>query len=77
MPWDDYIEQRVLVPLGMTQTTTRQPLPERLRADMSEGYAWGNGAYQSKKFEIVEPMPAGSIAASATDHGKVHARAPE
>jgi CubicO group peptidase (beta-lactamase class C family) len=29
--WDDYIEQHVLAPLGMTQTTTRQPLPARLR----------------------------------------------
>ena len=70
IPWDDYIEQRVLTPLGMTQTTTRQPLPARLRADMSEGYAWSGGAYLPKKFEIVEPMPAGSMAASATDMAK-------
>src|SRR6476661_268941 len=45
IPWDDYIEQRVLTPLGMTQTTTRQPLPARFRTDMSEGYAWGGGTY--------------------------------
>jgi len=70
MPWDDYIEQRVLAPLGMTQTTTRQPVPSRLRADMSDGYLWGGGAYRSKKFEIVEPMPAGSMAASASDMAK-------
>ena len=70
MPWDDYIEQHVLAPLGMGQTTTRQPLPSRLRADMSEGYAWGGGKFVSRKFEIVEPMPAGSIAASATDMAK-------
>ena len=70
IPWDDYIEQRVLTPLGMTQTTTRQPLPARFRTDMSEGYAWGGGTYTPKKFEIVEPMPAGSIAASATDMAK-------
>ena len=31
---------------------------------------WGGGAYVPKKFEIVEPMPAGSIAASATDMAK-------
>jgi CubicO group peptidase (beta-lactamase class C family) len=70
MPWDDYIEQHVLAPLGMTQTTTRQPLPARLRADMSDGYVWGGGKYISRKFEIVEPMPAGSVAASATDMAK-------
>jgi CubicO group peptidase (beta-lactamase class C family) len=70
VPWDDYIEQRVLAPLGMTQTTTRQPVPPRLRADMSEGYVWAGGSYVPKKFEIVEPMPAGSMAASATDMAK-------
>src|SRR5262245_30240763 len=37
-PWDDYIEQHVLAPLGMMQTATRQPLPSRLKADMSDGY---------------------------------------
>jgi hypothetical protein len=70
VPWDDYIEQHVLTPLGMTQTTTRQPLPSRLRADMSDGYGWTGGSYKPQKFEIVEPMPAGSIAASATDMAK-------
>ncbi len=59
MPLDDYIEKHVLTPLGMTQTTTRQPLPSRLQADMSDGYAWAGGSYKSQKFEIVEPMPAG------------------
>jgi CubicO group peptidase (beta-lactamase class C family) len=70
LPFDDYIDQRVLAPLGMTQTTTRQPLPSRLRGDMSEGYVWGGGAYMPKKFEIVEPAPAGSMASSATDMAK-------
>jgi CubicO group peptidase (beta-lactamase class C family) len=70
VPWDDYIEQHVLAPLGMTQTSTRQPLPARLRSDMSNSYAWVGGAFVPKKFEIVEPMPAGSIASSATDMAK-------
>ena len=68
--YDDYIEKHVLMPLGMTQTTTRQPLPERLRADMSQGYIWGGGSYKPQKFEIVNAAPAGSIASSATDMAK-------
>ena len=68
--YDDYIEKHILVPLGMTQTTTRQPLPERLRADMSGGYSWGGGTYKPQKFEIVNAAPAGSIASSATDMAK-------
>jgi hypothetical protein len=51
----------------MTQTTTRQPLPARLRGDMSQGYTWGGGSYTPHKYEIVEPTPAGAIASSATD----------
>ena len=68
--YDDYIEKHILVPLGMSHTTTRQPLPERLRADMSGGYIWGGGSYKPQKFEIVNAAPAGSIAASATDMAK-------
>ena len=67
VPFDDYIEQRIFTPLGMTQTTARQPLPARLAADMSGGFSWKGGRFESEKFEIVHPAPAGSIASSATD----------
>ncbi|HEX4936200.1 MAG TPA: serine hydrolase domain-containing protein, partial [Gemmatimonadaceae bacterium] len=69
--WDDYIERRILTPLGMTQTSTRQPLPAALRPHMSVGYEWKNGEYVSHPFEIVTgAAPAGSISASATDMAK-------
>jgi CubicO group peptidase (beta-lactamase class C family) len=70
LSYDDYIEQRILVPLGMTQTTTRQPLPAKFAADMSGGFAWTGGSYKVKKFEIVHPSPAGSVGSSATDMAK-------
>jgi CubicO group peptidase (beta-lactamase class C family) len=70
VPWDDYVERHILAPLSMSQTTTRQPLPSKFRADMSQGYTWGGGTYEPKKFEIVGPAPAGSMASSATDMGK-------
>lgn len=67
-PWDSYIEQHILQPLGMTQATTRQPLPPALRADMSQGYTWGGGGYVAHPFEIVTgAAPAGSMSVSATD----------
>ena len=68
--YDDYIEHHILMPLGMTQTSTRQPLPARLKGDMSDGYVWQGGIYQPQKYEIVDASPAGSIAASATDMAK-------
>ena len=71
MPYDDYIEQHILLPLGMTQTTMRQPLPARLRGDMSHGYTWGGGAFVEKPFEIINgASPAGSLSSSATDMSK-------
>jgi CubicO group peptidase (beta-lactamase class C family) len=68
MPWDDYIEKKIIEPLGMTHTTTRQPLPEKFAADMSKGYRYRDGQYDPRKFEIVTgAAPAGSISASAVD----------
>jgi CubicO group peptidase (beta-lactamase class C family) len=70
MSYDDYIEQRILAPLGMTQTTARQPLPAKYAADMSGGFRWSDGRFEPRKFEIVHPAPAGSIGSSATDMAK-------
>src|SRR5205814_3042858 len=68
--YDDYIDRHILTPLGMTQTTTRQPLPAPLRGDMSRGYTWGGGSFAPQKYEIVNAAPAGSVASSATDMAK-------
>lgn len=65
MPFDDYIEQKIFAPLGMTQATFRQPLPERLRVDMSKGYKVGSG--EPQPFEIINVAPAGSLSVSGTD----------
>ena len=37
-PFEDYIDESIFKPLGMTQSTFRQPLPERLQPQMSMGY---------------------------------------
>jgi CubicO group peptidase (beta-lactamase class C family) len=70
VPYDDYIDRHILTPLGMSQTTTRQPLPARLAGDMSRGYTWGGGSYKPQKYEVVNAAPAGSVASSATDMAK-------
>ncbi len=69
--YDDYIEKHITQPLGMTHTTTRQPLPPQFKDDMSVGYEYKDGEYVAKPFEIVTGgAPAGSIGASATDMAK-------
>lgn len=64
-PYDDYIEQHILNPLGMNHSTFRQPLPEALNPLMSNGYQ--RGSQPPKPFEVVQAMPAGSASVTATD----------
>jgi len=61
--FDDYIDAHILRPLGMTNTTFRQPLPAALAPMMSKGYAKASDS--AKAFEYVAAWPAGSVAATA------------
>jgi CubicO group peptidase (beta-lactamase class C family) len=69
-PWEEVIEQRILVPLGMDHTSVRQPLPADLRDDMSQGYVFDDGLFAAMKWEIVGAAPAGSVSSSAADMAK-------
>src|SRR5688572_18704466 len=65
MSFDDYIDQHIFAPLGMKQSTFRQPLPENLASHMSKGYPVAS--QPDKPFEIVGPAPAGSLSAAGAD----------
>jgi CubicO group peptidase (beta-lactamase class C family) len=64
-PYDDYLDRHVFEPLGMANTTTRQPLPARFAPRMSKGYLLGSGP--SQPYELVGPSPAGGAAATGAD----------
>jgi CubicO group peptidase (beta-lactamase class C family) len=64
-PFDDYIDQHLFEPLGMSNSTFRQPLPERFRANMSKAYQVAS--MPDRPFEIVGPAPAGSLTSTADD----------
>ena len=66
--FDDYCDKHIFAPLGMTNSTMRQPLPAALAAQMASGYKPGQDA--AGKFEIVGPAPAGSMSSSGTDMAK-------
>jgi CubicO group peptidase (beta-lactamase class C family) len=68
-PFDDYIEQHIFAPLGMQHSTFRQPLPEALKAFMSNGYELGSDE-KPKGFEFINSAPAGSLSASGEDMGR-------
>jgi CubicO group peptidase (beta-lactamase class C family) len=67
-PFDNYIENHIFTPLGMTHSSFRQPLPAALAPHMSKGYP--NVTKKPEPFEIVVPAPAGSLSASGADMGK-------
>jgi CubicO group peptidase (beta-lactamase class C family) len=64
-PFDDYIDEHILKPLGMTHSTFRQPLPDTLTPFMSKGYE--RASQPAKPFEFVVAAPAGSSSVTATD----------
>ena len=68
VPFDDYLEQHIFKPLDMESSTFRQPLPERLKSQMSQGYA--RASEDPKPFEIVGVAPAGALSASGADMAK-------
>ena len=68
MPFDDYVEQRIFTPLGMTSSTFRQPLPAGFKPRMAQGYA--QASENPAAFEIVVPAPAGAMTSTATDMAK-------
>jgi CubicO group peptidase (beta-lactamase class C family) len=67
LSFDAYVEQHIFTPLGIQHSTFRQPLPDKLTANMASGYNFLDGAYQKGDFELIEAYPAGSLSATAAD----------
>lgn len=66
--FDDYLDQHVFGPLDMKHSSFRQPLPASLQPLNSKGYK--SGTDKPEGYEIVNPMPAGNLAASGEDMGR-------
>ena len=65
--FDDYCDKHIFAPLGMSNSSMRQPLPAALAGQMASGYKPGA---EAGKFEIVGPAPAGSLSSTGTDMAK-------
>jgi hypothetical protein len=64
-PFERYVEQHILLPLGMRHSTFDQPLPDRFKSAMSQGYRTASAAPQA--YELIITRPAGSLSATAAD----------
>lgn len=66
--FDAYVERNIFGRLGMQYASFRQPLPEKLKPFMSQGYEAGSG--KAQRFEIIGMAPAGALSASGADMAK-------
>jgi CubicO group peptidase (beta-lactamase class C family) len=64
-PFERYVERHIFLPLGMAHTTFDQPLPERFRAMVSQGYR--TASMPAQPYELIIPRPAGSATTTAGD----------
>ncbi len=68
MPFEEYVEKNIFEPLGMSHTTFREPLPERLAPGMATSYRRENGGFEPAHFELISNFgPAGALSSTATD----------
>jgi len=67
LEWNDYLEERILAPLGMTRSTGRQPVPAALEGELAVGYDVGAGSFVRRSFDFVPLAPAGSMSATGSD----------
>lgn len=70
VPFEQYITDHLLTPLAMKHTSAYQPLPAELMANLSKGYHYHNGQYESVDFEWIAAAPAAPIHTTATDMAK-------
>src|SRR5262249_13964101 len=68
-PYDQYVQEHILNPLGMLHSTAQQPIPADLRSYASVGYTYKDGAFQAFPDYTAQPalLPSGAHHASVTD----------
>jgi CubicO group peptidase (beta-lactamase class C family) len=68
-PYDQYIQEHILDPLGMVHSTAQSPMPPDLRTHVSMGYTYQDDAFRAFPDYTAQPaaLPSGSHHASVTD----------
>jgi CubicO group peptidase (beta-lactamase class C family) len=68
-PYEQYIQEHILDPLGMAHSTAQSPIPPDLRTYASVGYTYVDGTFQAFPDYTAQPalVPSGAHQASVTD----------
>lgn len=64
--FEEYVEEHIFGPLGMEQSTFRQP-PDELDGELARAYNYARGEYHEGGFEYIQGRPAGSLSSTAAD----------
>ena len=66
--FEEYVEENIFTPLGMTHSTFRQPVPLEFEDDLATCYSLDeNGGLQVNPFNFITMYPAGALSISALD----------
>ena len=65
--FEEYMEDNVLSPLEMLNSTFQQPVPDSLSHHLARGYGYWQGKFHPGRFEYVPMAPAGSMSTTASD----------
>jgi CubicO group peptidase (beta-lactamase class C family) len=66
MPFEQYVRQNILIPLGMLRSGFSRPAPQ-LAPDLASGYEMLRGSYQRAPEMYLNISPAAGLSATATD----------
>ena len=68
LPFNDYVQQNIFDPLGMTHSSFVEPLPDNLAETMAASYKVELGGFSEQPFEIITSFgPAGAMSSTAID----------
>lgn len=66
-PFETYLTEHLLQPLGMTHSFVGNVVPPALAADITQGYQRQNGAFVGADFEYAAAAPTAPLRTTATD----------
>ncbi|NET86367.1 MAG: serine hydrolase [Moorea sp. SIO1F2] len=67
IPFSEYIDQSILQPLDMSQSSFQQPLPSELAANLAVGYRYQNDNYIKQPFTCNKSVPTTALTTTAED----------
>jgi CubicO group peptidase (beta-lactamase class C family) len=67
LSFEQYVEDHIYAPLGMTHSTFRQPVPSEMAPDMARGHTYVDGAFEGREFEYEPAVADGAMSTSAVD----------